>query len=365
MKRAACAALLILAGCGATAGDVTAPGVAAVRQPPTAEQRAPRADLVLPGETHFKSVRQMTFGGQNAEAYWSWNDDALILQITDPPSPACDQIFIADVESGWLRQVTDSGRNTCAYFLPGDERILFASTVEDSPDCPPEPDRSQGYVWPLYEYDVFTAKRDGSERRNITHSPGYDAEATVAADGRIVFTSTRSGDIELWSMNAEGGDLRQLTHEVGYDGGAFFSPDGKRMVWRASRPTSPEALAEYTGLLAKGLVKPSVMELYIADADGSNVRQLTANGKANFAPYFTPDGRSILFASNMADPQGRAFEIWKIDVDGGHLEQITHDPGSFASFPMFSRDGRWLAFSSNRNGSVPHETNVFIAEWAP
>jgi len=407
LSRAARAALLLLAGCGAThtgpdaappsaaahdaataaaheapheaaheaaheqphaAAPAGAPGgevASAPRKVPTAAERAARTDLVLPGETHFRTVRQMTFGGQNAEAYWSWDDRSLILQIADPPVVPCDQIFVADVASGFLRQVTDSGRNTCAYFLPGDERILFASTAESAPGCPPEPDRSHGYVWPLYDYDVFVAQRDGSARRNITHSPGYDAEATVAADGRIVFTSSRSGDIELWSMDAEGGDLRQLTHELGYDGGAFFSPDGTRLVWRASRPATPEALAEYQGLLARNLVKPSVMELFVADADGRNVLQLTSNGKANFAPYFTPDGRSLLFASNMADSKGRAFEIWKIDVDGSHLEQITHDPGSFASFPMFSHDGRWLAFSSNRNGSVPHETNVFIAEWVP
>jgi TolB protein len=395
LKRTARAALLLLAGCGATHHEPSAPAAPAIpaattqpatpaspatasaadthaapaapapRKIPTAAERAPRKDLVLPGETHFKTVRQLTFGGQNAEAYWSWDDHALTMQISDPPVVPCDQIFLADIATGFFRQVTDSGRNTCSYFMPGDAQILFASTAENAPGCPPEPDRSHGYVWPLYEYDIYVAQRDGSGRRNITHSPGYDAEATVAADGRIIFTSSRSGDIELWSMNAEGGDLHQITHEVGYDGGAFFSPDGTRIVWRASRPKTPEEVAQYRDLLARNLVMPTVMELYVADADGSNVRQLTSNGKANFAPYFTPDGRSLLFASNMADPKGRSFEIWKIDVDGSHLEQITHDPGSFASFPMFSHDGRWLAFSSNRNGSVPHETNVFVAEWVP
>jgi Tol biopolymer transport system component len=304
----------------------------------------------------------MTFGGQNAEAYWSWDDRSLSLQITNDET-GCDQIFILDVESGELTQITSSGRTTCAYFLPGDEQILYASTHEVSPDCPPEPDRSQGYVWPLFEYDIYVANRDGSGLRNITNMPGYDAEATVAADGRIIFTSDRSGDLELWTMNADGGDLRQITNTPGYDGGAFFSHDGTRIVWRASRFDSAEELAEYRSLLERDLVRPSKMELFVADADGSNVVQLTNNGKANFAPYFTPDGRSILFASNMDAPRGRSFEIYRIGLDGSNLARITHDPSGFNSFPMFSRDGRRLAFSSNRNGSVPRETNVFIAEW--
>jgi Tol biopolymer transport system component len=321
-------------------------------------------DRVLPGETHLSNVRQMTFGGQNAEAYWSWDSRSLTLQITGADG-GCDQIYVMDAESGELTQLTSRGRTTCAYFLPGDERVVYASTHETSEDCPPEPDRSQGYVWPLFEYEIYSAKRDGSDVRNITNLPGYDAEATVAADGRIVFTSTRSGDLELWTMNSDGGELRQLTHEPGYDGGAFFSPDGTKLVWRASRPQTKEEKDEYFGLLGRGLVRPSRMELFVADADGSNAVQITNNGKANFAPYFTPDGGSILFASNMGDPQGRTFEIWKIDVDGGNLERVTHDPSGFNGFPMFSRDGRRIAFSSNRFGSVPRETNVFIADWTP
>jgi Tol biopolymer transport system component len=320
-------------------------------------------DLTLPGESHLADVRQLTFGGQNAEAYWSWDDRSLILQVT-PAEGGCDRIHILDVKSGKLTQVTHAGRQTCAYFLPGDKRILYASTHELSPDCPPEPDRSQGYVWPLYEYDIFTADRDGGGLRNITHSPGYDAEATVAPDGRIVFTSARSGDLELWTMNAEGGELRQLTHTVGYDGGAFFSPDGSKLVWRASRPQGEEARA-YLDLLGQGLVRPTQLELWVADADGGNAYQLTNNGKANFAPYFAPDRTSVLFASNLLDPKGRSFEIFRVGLDGSGPERITHDPSGFNSFPMFSRDGRRIAFSSNRNGSVPHETNVFVADWVP
>jgi Tol biopolymer transport system component len=321
-------------------------------------------DLTLPGEEHLANVRQLTFGGQNAEAYWSWDDRSLILQVT-PATGGCDRIHILDVASGKMTQVTHAGRQTCAYFLPGDARILYASTHESSPECPPEPDRSQGYVWPLYEYEIYTADRDGGNVRNITNSPGYDAEATVGPDGRIVFTSTRSGDLELWTMGAEGGEPRQLTHEVGYDGGAFFSQDGTKLVWRASRPASDEEAHAYLGLLRQGLVRPTQLELWIADADGGNAYQLTNNGKANFAPYFAPDRTSVLFASNLLDPRGRSFEIFRVGLDGAGPERITHDPSGFNSFPMFSRDGRRIAFSSNRNGSVPHETNVFVADWVP
>jgi len=349
---------------GAASPAAAHEGAPSASAAPRAEVKPKGADLTLPGEAHLRNVRQMTFGGQNAEAYWSWDDRSLILQVTNGDLK-CDQIFILDVASGNLQRVSHGGRTTCSYFLPGDQRILFASTHESSPDCPPEPDRSKGYVWPLYDYDIFTANRDGSGLRNITHTPGYDAEATVAADGRIVFTSARTGDLELWTMDAEGGHLRQLTHTPGYDGGAFFSPDGTRLCWRAARARDSKEQHDAQDLLAHGLVRPTVMEIWIADADGKNPVQLTNTGAASFAPYFTPDGRSIVYASNAGDPKGRAFEIWKIDLDGGHLEQVTHDANSFASFPMFSRDGKRIAFSSNRNGSVPHETNVFIAEWVP
>lgn len=368
--------LLLLAACAA---ESTAPapappapapahgGAPAAPQPPPLP---PGSDLTLPGEAQLAHVRQLTFGGQNAEAYWSWDDRKLVLQITDdrdllPGDQRCDQIFVLDVETGGLSQLSSGGRTTCAYFLPGDRQVIYSSTHEAGPDCPPEPDRSQGYVWPLFEYDIFVHDLASGQRRNVTRSPGYDAEATVAADGRIVFTSTRSGDLELWVMDGLDGTPRQLTHEPGYDGGAFFSADGRRLVWRASRPADAAALQDYRDLLARGLVRPTNLEIFVADADGGNVRQLTANGKANFAPYFAPDGRSILFASNMGDARGRSFQVYRLGLEGGAPEQVTHDPSGFNSFPMFSRDGRRVAFSSNRNGAVPHETNVFVADWVP
>jgi TolB protein len=322
-------------------------------------------DRALPGEAHLSEVHQITFGGENAEAYWSFDDRFLIFQSTRDDL-GCDQIFTLELATGELTQLTDTGRTTCAFFLPDSERLLFASTHATSPDCPPVPDRSKGYAWPLYDgYEIYTAERDGTGLVNITNSRGYDAEATVSRDGRIVFTSDRSGDLELWTMDSDGGNLKQLTDTPGYDGGAFFSRDGTRLVWRASRFDDPAEEREYFRLLGEGIVRPSELEIFAADADGTNVQRLTGNGSANFGPFFTPDGASVVFSSNMGDPGGRIFEIWKVDVDGSNLEQITFNGESFDGFPMFSWCGARLAFSSNRNSGAPHDTNVFIADWNP
>ncbi|MCA9752940.1 MAG: PD40 domain-containing protein, partial [Gemmatimonadetes bacterium] len=276
----------------------------------------------------------------------------------------CDQIYILDTATTRMHLVsTGKGRTTCAYFLPGTDRILYSSTHAASPDCPPPPDHSRGYVWPIEPtYEIYSAKTDGSDLQRLTNNAAYDAEATTSVDGQwIVFTSTRGGDLDLWKMRPDGSDLTQLTNTPGYDGGAFFSHDGKRIVYRASRPEG-EALTEYQALLAENLVRPSKLDIYWMNADGTNVHRVTENGAANFAPYFTPDDQRILFASNVGDPRGRNFDLWIVNVDGTGLEQVT-TCSSFDSFPMFSPNGRRLAFASNRNGSVPGETNIFVADW--
>jgi len=326
----------------------------------------PAPDLLrLPGETHLRNIRQLTFGGQNAEAYWSFDDRELIFQSTRGDLQ-CDQIFRIDVESGETTRVTPGGWTTCSFFLPDSERVIWASTHDASADCPPKPDRSRGYVWPLYDAsDIWISDRDGANASKLTTTPGYDAEATVSRDGRIVFTSLRSGDLELWSMLPDGSELRQLTGGLGYDGGAFFSNDGSKIVWRRTRFDTPEEREEYRALLGQGLVRPSKMEIWVADADGGNARQLTDNGKANFAPFFTPDDSAVLFASNMGSASGRVFDIWMVKLDGTGLERITHNDESFDGFPMFSWDGKRLAFASNRNGGEEGETNVFVADWVP
>ena len=259
---------------------------------------------------------------------------------------------------------TGEGRTTCGYYYPHGDRVVYASTHHHDEACPEPPDLSRGYVWPVYDtYDLFLTDLDGRDVEQLTDAPGYDAEATVSPRGdRVIFTSSRDGDLELYTMALDGTDVRRLTNRLGYDGGAFFSPDGGRIVWRAQYPEDPAEQADYRALLAEGLVRPTALEIWVADADGSNARQITDNGAANFAPYFHPSGEKILFSSNMDDPTGRDFDLFMIGADGTGLERVTHTPG-FDGFPMFSPDGRWLVFGSNRNESHPGNTNVFVAEW--
>jgi TolB protein len=327
--------------------------------------------LALPEEKHLRNVRQLTHGGQNAEAYFSLDNRQLIFQHQGSDVP-CDQIYTIPVSTpdGKPSQPklvsTGKGRTTCSYFFPAGDRILFSSTHAAAAECPPKPDYSKGYVWPIYaSYDIYTAKPDGSDLRRLTDSPGYDAEATISRDGKtIVFTSMRNGDLDIYAMNADGSHVRQLTHELGYDGGPFLSYDGKKVVYRAEHPKTPQEIADYKSLLSQGLIRPGNLEIWIMDVDGKNKQQVTHNGAANFAPYFLPDGKRIIFASNMADPKnGRDFDLYLINIDGTGLERITFFP-DFDSFPMFTSDGKKLVWASNRNGTAPHETNIFIADWA-
>lgn len=328
------------------------------------EKRDP-APLLDPRETHLADPVQLTRGGENAEAYWSPDGAQLVFQSTRPPF-ACDQIFRmpADGRGEPVQVSTGKGRTTCAYFTRDGGRILYSSTHQAGDACPPPPDRSQGYVWPVdRSFEIWSALPDGSGLRRVTENDAYDAEATVCpVDGSVIFTSTRDGDLELYRMTAEGKEVTRLTHTPGYDGGAFFSNDCKRIVWRASRPAAGAELEDYQRLLAQGLVRPSKLEIWVADADGSNARQVTSLGAASFAPSFFPSGDRILFSTNHGDPKGREFEIWAVNVDGTGLERITWSPG-FDGFPLLSPDGTRLAFSSNRNQGAPGETNVFVAKW--
>ena len=315
-------------------------------------------------ERRFGEVRQMTFGGENAEAYWSPDGSELVFQSTRPPRD-CDQIFRMPISdpAALTRVSTGTGRTTCAYFTADGERIIFSSTHATGESCPAEPDFSRGYVWPIYPgYQIYSALPDGSDLKALTDTEWYDAEATVCSkDGSIIFTSTRDGDLDLYRMDADGGNVIRLTDTPGYDGGAFFSPDCSKIVWRASRPEG-EVLADYQALLADGLIRPSKLELFVANADGSEPRQITTLGGANFAPYFFPDGERIIFSSNHHDPRGREFDLFAVDIDGANLEQITYTEG-FDGFPMFSPDGQWLAFGSNRNQAKAGDTDVYIARW--
>jgi len=320
--------------------------------------------LVLPGETHLRDVRQLTFGGDNAEAYWAFDGSKLVFQHR-MTTEECDQIYLLDPATGEKTLVsTGQGRTTCSYFYPSGQEIIYASTHHHDPACPPPPDMSQGYVWSVDpNYDIFIANPDGTNLRQLTDVMGYDAEATVSPTGdRVVFTSVRDGDLELYSMNLDGSDVKRLTNQVGYDGGAFFSPDGSKIVWRAHYPVEGPEMDDYRTLLAQGLIRPGVLEIWVANADGTDARQVTNLGGANFAPFFHPSGRKIIWSSNHQDPDGREFELFMINLDGTGLEQITHSAG-FDGFPVFSPDGRYLVFGSNRNNGGTRDTNVFIAEW--
>ncbi|MDQ5835671.1 MAG: carboxypeptidase regulatory-like domain-containing protein [Acidobacteriota bacterium] len=323
-----------------------------------------QSEAELVSEKHLRRVRQLTFGGENAEAYFSGDGRQLIFQSKRDGRP-CDQIYEMNADGSNVRMVsTGKGRTTCSYFFPDGRRILFSSTHLASPDCPPSPDYSHGYVWAIYPgYDIFTARPDGSDLKQLTTTPGYDAEATFSVDGRkIVFTSMRDGDLDIYTMDADGRNVKRLTNELGYDGGPFFSRDGKKIVYRANHPQTAAEVARYKQLLAENLIEPNVLEIWVMDADGSHKRQVTHLGAASFAPYFFPDGRRIIFSSNYPDVHSRDFNLFAVNTDGTGLEQITFHP-SFDGFPMFSPDGRKLAFASNRNGRVRGETNVFIADW--
>lgn len=323
-------------------------------------------------EKHLKNVTQITFGGDNAEAYWSKDNSKLIFQSTNKIwGASCDQIFFFDLKK-WKKEVqppmisTGHGRTTCSYFMPDGKSMVYASTHEADKACPHNPERrSDGkYVWPIYEsFDIYHADMTGKIIKKLTNEKGYDAEATVSPKGdKIVFTSMRTGDLELYTMNLDGSNVKQITSGLGYDGGAFFSPDGSQLIFRSSRPKSPEEIKEYQDLLKEGLVQPTKMELHICNADGTGLRKLTDLGNANWAPFFHPSGKKIIFSSNHKSKRGFPFNLYMINVDGTGLEQITFDT-EFDSFPMFSYDGKKLVFASNRNNGDSRDTNLFIADW--
>ena len=315
-------------------------------------------------EVHLANLRQLTWGGQNAEAYFSSDGTQLIFQAMRD-SMECDQIFTMNVDGAQQTMVSDGlGRTTCAFFAPDGGSIVYASTYLSGEACPPPPDHSQGYVWAVYAaFDIFRADPDGGNLVRLTDAPGYDAEAVYSHDGsRILFTSARDGDLELYTMRPDGSNVTRLTHAVGYDGGGFFSPNDSLICWRADRRTDSAGIHDFQDLLAQELIRPGNLELYVMRADGSEPRRISDLGAANFCPYFTPDGRRLIFSSNHHSDTKREFDLFVINLDGTGLHQITFTP-EFDGFPMFSPDGTKLVWCSNRNGTVRGETNVFIADW--
>jgi Tol biopolymer transport system component len=379
----ACLALLLLVllvGCGEPPPPpIPTTDIVPSTPPADGDPKAPNPPSVLrppfENETRLATLRQLTFGGQNAEAYWSFDETKLIFQATRGTLKA-DQIFIMNDDGSDLRMVsTGFGRTTCAYFMPGDSRILYASThmKERQPAPAPQYVPPYGYVWHVFDsYEIFTARPDGTNVVNLSASPRYDAEATIAPTGdKMVFTSTRDGDLDLYTCNLDGSNVKRVTDAPGYDGGAFFSWDGKKIVWRAPDRSMVD-VEETKALLARQMVRPNVLEIWIMDADGSNKKQITSNGAANFGPFWHPDGKRVIFSSNMDSKDGTNFELYLVDVETGDLERVTHferkregarRSDDFDGFPMFTRDGTRLVFCSNRFNDIANETNVFVADW--
>ena len=328
-----------------------------------ASGQAPQPAVSHPSERHLRNVKQLTFGGENAEAYFSFDGKKLSFQSTG--KYPCDQIFTMNVDGSGLKLVsTGKGRTTCSHYMPDGKTLVYASTHLGGDTCPPVPGREMGYVWPIYDtYDIFRVNEDGTGLRRLTTTPGYDAEATVAKDGRIVFTSTRDGDMDIYSMNADGSDVRRLTNLPGPDGGAFFSADGSKIVFRGRHTPPGKELDDYLALLKKGLWRPTSLDVFVMNRDGTELTQITRDlGGANWAPFFAPDGKRIIFATNFKNPRGPNFDLYLINVDGTGLEQVTFSE-TFDGFPMFSPDGTKLVFASNRNSTKETDTNLFIADW--
>jgi Tol biopolymer transport system component len=321
--------------------------------------------------SHLKNVTQLTFDGDNGEAYFSWDDRKLIYQ-SDRSGYACDKIWIMNVDGSEKRMVSpDFGAHTCSFFFPGDREIVFASTSHLSGGCPERPEQPQGvgYMWPLYPYDIYVANADGTDLKRLTDNPKYDAEPVISADGKlIVFGSQRNGDFDIFLMNADGSNVRQLTDRVGYDGGPWISPDGKKIVWRAWYPETVEELAKWRNCMEKDYIVPFPLDIWVMEIDGSNKKRLTNNGATNWAPSWHPDGKRIIFSSNKDDwredirKYGHNFELYIIDIEGRGLRRITFN-NVFDSFPMFSHNGKQLVFASNRNPQKPRATDIYIADW--
>ena len=339
-----------------------------------ATSHSPFDTIHYPEEIHLKNIQQLTFGGDNAEAYWSYDGRHIVFQRTNTKEGMmCDQIFIGKVPQNANEKFeykmisTGKGRTTCPYFTKDGKYIIYASTHLAADTCPPVPDRKKygnKYIWPLYDgYDIFMADLDGKIVKQLTNAKGYDAEPTLSPDGKkMIYTSDKEGDIDLYIMDLKTGKEQRVTNTLGYDGGAWFSPDGKKIIWRASRPKTVLEIKEYKELLAENIVAPTNMEVFVANANGSNVKQVTAFGQANWAPTFMPDSKRIIFASNHEYKRGFPFNLYTINEDGSGLHKVSRDKG-FDAFPMFSPDGRKIIFSSNRNNGGTRDTNIFIADW--
>jgi len=316
----------------------------------------------------IENVKQLSFQGDNGEAYFNSDDSKVIFQ-SKRNNNNCDKLYIVDINGNNLTEfVANDGAFTCAYFSLDDRYIFFSSTMHLGSECPeiykdPNPRK---YIWPLRDYEIF--RYDNGAVKQLTNYSGYNAETTTHPfEEKVIFTSLRDGDINLFEMDYNGENVKQITSEYGYDGGAFYSPNGENIVWRAWYPTSDEEISMWKNNLAKKFIESVPLDIYVAKNDGSEKQRLTSNGATNWAPSWHPDGKHIVFSSNMDDwredynAYGSNFELYMINIATKTLTRLTNND-TFDSFSVFSKNGKKIVFSSNRDAENPRNTNIFIAD---
>jgi len=330
----------------------------ALGAPPTDDWKAQEA-------VHLRNIKAVTADFVRAgEGYFSPDGKKIIFQAEekDTGNPFY-QIFVMDLESGRYRRISPGmGRTTCPFFSPDGRKVIYASSHLD-PEAKKrqeaeyrqrDEDRKAGkrrrYSWDFDPYmEIFEANPDGSELKRLTNAPGYDAEGSYSPDGKqIVFCSKRDGNLELYIMDADGKNARKLTNAPGcYNGGPFFSPDGKRVIFRSDRKEKDR------------------LQLYVINTDGTGERALTDNDKwVYWAPFWYKDGKHIIYtAADHSDPTARPnYDLYWMNIETGKITRITYSPGQDV-LPVFSPDGTKVMWTASRDGNP--STQLYIADFTP
>jgi Tol biopolymer transport system component len=327
------------------------------------KQRNVRKAQLYYGEDHLTKVTQLTFTGENTQASFSPDNKNIIFQSTRNRL-RCDAIFRMHSDGSDISQISSGkGIASSAVISPDNNSIIYSSTQKVDYQCPSKPEYSKAYSWLLYSsYDLFKDELTGGSDERIIKSSSYDGGAVYSPKGdKIIFSSGRTGDLELYIANSDGNNVKQLTNIDGYDGDAVFSRDGKYIVWRASRPKGND-LHDYRYQLSQGIIKEGKFEIFMMKLAGGKPIQLTNNGATNFSPSFDPNSNNIIFSSNMSQKDGRNYDIYTLNLKTRKLERITYYSG-FDGYPVFSSDGKKLLFTSSRNFRYKAEKNIFIVNW--